>query len=68
MSHTAGSKCPTSCAPVALHHMGFCGRLELDNLAAFMRGAVEYKNKIGFKGALLLEPKPQASVQTVFCL
>ncbi len=48
--------------------MGFCGRLELDNLAAFMRGAVEYKNKIGFKGALLLEPKPQASVQTVFCL
>ena len=35
-------------------------RLELDNLAAFMRGAVDYKKKIGFKGALLLEPKPQA--------
>ena len=35
-------------------------RLELDNLAAFMRGAVDYKKKMGFKGTLLLEPKPQA--------
>lgn len=34
--------------------------MELDNLAAFMRGAVDYKKKIGFKGTLLLEPKPQA--------
>jgi xylose isomerase len=25
-----------------------------------MRGAVEYKRKIGFQGQLLLEPKPQA--------
>ena len=38
-------------------------RLELDNLAAFMRGAVEYKKKIGFEGTLLLEPKPQARLQ-----
>ena len=38
-------------------------RLELDNLAAFMRGAVDYKKKIGFKGTLLLEPKPQARTQ-----
>ncbi|EIE22260.1 xylose isomerase [Coccomyxa subellipsoidea C-169] len=34
-------------------------KLELDNLAAFLKGAVAYKKKIGFKGALLLEPKPQ---------
>ena len=34
-------------------------RLELDNMAAFLRGAVEYKKKIGFTGNLLLEPKPQ---------
>ena len=34
-------------------------RLELDNLAAFLRGAVAYKRKIGFTGKLLLEPKPQ---------
>lgn len=34
-------------------------RLELDNLAAFLKAAVAYKKKIGFKGALLLEPKPQ---------
>ena len=36
-----------------------CCRLELDNLASFLKGAVAYKNKIGFKGELLLEPKPQ---------
>ncbi|CAL5221632.1 g3856 [Coccomyxa viridis] len=34
-------------------------KLELDNLASFLKGAVAYKNKIGFKGELLLEPKPQ---------
>ena len=34
-------------------------RLELDNLASFLKGAVAYKKKIGFQGALLLEPKPQ---------
>ena len=36
-----------------------CCRLELDNLASFLKGAVAYKKKIGFKGELLLEPKPQ---------
>lgn len=36
-------------------------RLELDNLASFLKGAVAYKKKIGFKGELLLEPKPQVS-------
>jgi len=33
--------------------------LELNNLAAFLRMAVEYKKKIGFKGQLLIEPKPR---------
>ena len=33
--------------------------LELDNLARFMKMAVKYKKKLGFKGNLLLEPKPQ---------
>ena len=33
--------------------------MELDNLASFLKGAVAYKKKIGFKGELLLEPKPQ---------
>eukprot|EP00877_Chromochloris_zofingiensis_P006739 jgi/Chrzof1/2318/Cz11g10240.t1 len=33
--------------------------LELDNMARFLKMAVDYKKKIGFKGALLLEPKPQ---------
>lgn len=37
-------------------------RLELDNLAAFLKGAVAYKKKIGFKGAMLLEPKPQVTL------
>lgn len=35
--------------------MGF----ELDNLARFMRMAVDYKHKIGFTGALYIEPKPK---------
>jgi len=35
--------------------------LELDNLASFLKGAVAYKKTIGFKGELLLEPKPQVS-------
>ncbi len=34
-------------------------KLELDNLAAFLKAAVAHKKRIGFKGALLLEPKPQ---------
>ena len=34
-------------------------KLELDNLATFLKGAVAHKKRIGFKGALLLEPKPQ---------
>lgn len=32
---------------------------ETDHLATFLRMAVEYKEKIGFKGQLLLEPKPK---------
>jgi len=34
-------------------------KLELDNLASFLKGAVAFKKRIGFEGALLLEPKPQ---------
>lgn len=33
--------------------------LELDNLARFLYMAVDYANKIGFKGQLLIEPKPK---------
>lgn len=33
--------------------------LELDNLARFLKLAVDYKEKIGFKGQLLIEPKPK---------
>lgn len=33
--------------------------LELDNLARFLKMAVDYKEKIGFKGQLLIEPKPK---------
>jgi len=32
---------------------------ELDHLARFLHLAVDYKHKIGFKGAILIEPKPQ---------
>jgi len=32
---------------------------ELDHMAAFMKMAVDYKHKIGFKGTLLIEPKPK---------
>jgi len=32
---------------------------ELDQLGRFMNMVVEYKHKIGFKGAILIEPKPQ---------
>ncbi|KAI3855641.1 hypothetical protein MKX03_030498 [Papaver bracteatum] len=32
---------------------------ELDHLARFLEGAVAWKKKIGFKGTLLIEPKPQ---------
>jgi xylose isomerase len=35
--------------------MGF----ELDNLARFLGMAYDYKEKIGFKGQLLIEPKPK---------
>ena len=34
-------------------------KLELDNLARFLTLAVEHKEKIGFKGQLLIEPKPK---------
>lgn len=33
--------------------------LEQDNLARFLEMAVDYKEKIGFKGQLLIEPKPK---------
>ncbi|KAE8689543.1 Xylose isomerase [Hibiscus syriacus] len=32
---------------------------ELDHMAKFLEAAVAYKKKIGFKGTLLIEPKPQ---------
>ncbi|WP_417209400.1 xylose isomerase [Antarctobacter sp.] len=32
---------------------------EADNMARFLSMVVDYKHKIGFKGAILLEPKPQ---------
>jgi len=32
---------------------------ELDQLGRFLSMAVEYKHKIGFKGAILIEPKPR---------
>ncbi|NLX76358.1 MAG: xylose isomerase [Clostridiaceae bacterium] len=34
-------------------------KLELDNLARFLRMAVDYKKEIGFEGQLLIEPKPK---------
>jgi xylose isomerase len=34
-------------------------RQEREQLGRFMRMVVEHKHKIGFKGALLIEPKPQ---------
>ncbi|MGC8769976.1 MAG: xylose isomerase [Brevinematia bacterium] len=33
--------------------------LELDNLARFLRMAVDYAKEIGFKGQFLIEPKPK---------
>lgn len=33
--------------------------LELDNMARFLRMAVQFKRELGFNGTLLLEPKPQ---------
>lgn len=33
--------------------------LELDNFARFLQMAVDYKNKIGFNGQFLIEPKPK---------
>lgn len=32
---------------------------ELDHMGRFLNMVVDYKHKIGFKGAILLEPKPQ---------
>lgn len=32
---------------------------EMDHMGRFLSMVVEYKHKIGFKGAILLEPKPQ---------
>lgn len=32
---------------------------ELDHMATFLKGAADYKEKIGFQGTLLIEPKPQ---------
>ncbi|PPR45514.1 MAG: Xylose isomerase [Alphaproteobacteria bacterium MarineAlpha5_Bin8] len=33
-------------------------KLEMDNLSRFLELVVDYKHKIGFKGLILLEPKP----------
>jgi hypothetical protein len=33
--------------------------LEMDNMATFLGLAVKHRRKIGFKGTLLREPKPQ---------
>ncbi len=33
--------------------------LELDHMGRFLNMVVDYKHKIGFKGTILLEPKPQ---------
>ena len=33
--------------------------LELDHMGRFLNMVVDYKHKIGFKGAILVEPKPQ---------
>jgi len=32
---------------------------ELDHLARFLHKVIDYKHKIGFKGTILIEPKPQ---------
>ena len=32
---------------------------ELDHLGAFLSKVIDYKHKIGFKGTILIEPKPQ---------
>ncbi|PRY94839.1 D-xylose isomerase [Hasllibacter halocynthiae] len=32
---------------------------ELDHMGAFLSKVVDYKHKIGFRGAILIEPKPQ---------
>jgi xylose isomerase len=34
-------------------------RRELDNYGRFLAAAVEHKHRIGFKGTILIEPKPQ---------
>ncbi|WP_299347626.1 xylose isomerase [uncultured Maritalea sp.] len=34
-------------------------KLELDHMGRFLNMVVEYKHKIGFKGQILVEPKPQ---------
>lgn len=34
-------------------------KAELDHMGRFLNMVVEYKHKIGFKGAIMLEPKPQ---------
>jgi xylose isomerase len=34
-------------------------KLEIDNLARFLHMAVDYANKIGFKGQFYIEPKPK---------
>ena len=34
-------------------------KAELDHMGRFLNMVVEYKHKVGFKGAILVEPKPQ---------
>jgi hypothetical protein len=50
---------PYKPSPTSIHTLPADLKLELDNLATFLRMAAQYKDKIGFGGTLLLEPKPQ---------
>jgi xylose isomerase len=39
--------------------------LEARNMATFLRAAAAHARKIGFKGALMLEPKPQEPTKVI---
>ena len=67
----SGGRCPCACGTMKAELLPFSGRegymtllnsdvrKELDHLAAFFRMAIEHKKKIGFRGQLLIEPKPK---------
>ena len=58
-----GSAARTMCCGAAARATTRCSiptsQRERDQLARFLHMVVEHKHKIGFKGALLIEPKPQ---------